>query len=97
MPWIPPFLDDFRDVGDRADLRIHGTDDEIMGLHVGQLGRFVRGESRVLLMPSVVQFAHRSRDELRQIAFDVNGMLASQLDFPGEGEVVADENRSDNN
>ncbi len=51
MPWLSPFMKHFGDQTVGAHVHIGRTNDEVVGIGVGDLGFFVGGDAFVLIVP----------------------------------------------
>lgn len=81
MPGFTPFLEDGGNDAVAAHSDIGRTDDEIVGVGVRDLGILVGGNAFILMMPLCQQQADGAADELGQVAQDVTGVLAGELDL----------------
>ncbi len=91
MTWHTPFMQHQRDLPIGADTDIQGTNHEIVGCAVVEVGEFVARDSAVLMVPALHQPAHGALNEARQITQDEPGVLAGEFDLAVKGEVVAAE------
>ena len=89
MAWLSPFVENVRQFRDWQDLPVNGSDDQVVGLCFGKFGPPISGEPFFLASPHTTQQADRTSNQLRQVTFDVDRVLAGQFDFAREGKVVA--------
>src|SRR5262245_5724732 len=83
-----PLLEQFRYPSRPDDAGVEGLNDEVVRLAVADLGPLVGGEAVLLALPQTAQQADGAADDLRQVALDVGGVLAGQLDLARETQVV---------
>ncbi len=97
MSGLSPFMKHFGDqtVGAHAD--IGGSDDEVVGIGVRDLGFFVGGDAFVLIVPFREQETDGATDELGKVSDDEPGVFAGEFDLPAEGEVIANEHTGTGN
>ncbi len=91
MTWHTPFMQNQRDMAIGADPDIQGTNHEIVGRAVIEVGEFVVGDATVLMVPALHQPAHGTLNEARKITQDEPGVLAGEFDLPVKREIVAAE------
>ena len=89
MTWHTPFMQHQREVAIWADTDIQGTNHEIVGRAVVEVGEFVVGDATILMVPALHQPAHGALDEAGQITQDEPGVLAGEFDLPVKREIVA--------
>ncbi len=97
MTGLSPFMKDFRDQTVGAHVHIGRTDDEVVGIGVGDLGFFVGGDAFVLIVPFREQETDRATDELGDVADDEPGVFAGEFDLTTEGEIIANEHTGTGN
>jgi len=73
------------------DPEVQGADDEVMRVPVNQGVLLVGRNTALLGVPFLDQPGHGTFGDHRQIPQDEAGVLAGELDFAPEGQVVADE------
>lgn len=97
MTGLSPFMKHFRDQTVGAHVDIGRTDDEVVGIGVGDLGFFVGGDAFVLIVPFCEQETNGAADELREVADDEPGVFAGEFDLTAEGEIIANEHTGTGN
>lgn len=97
MTWHTPFMQHQRDVTIGTNADIQGTDHEIVGCAIIQIGELVAGDAAVLMVPALHQFADCPLHELWQVTQDESGVFAGEFHFAAEGEVVTAKNRGTGN
>ena len=93
MPGFAPFMEDRRDEPIAANADITGPNDEVVGFSLGDDDFLVGSDPLVLVMPLREQEADGTFSELREIPVDEPSVLASELHFTTEAQIVADEHR----
>ena len=81
MTWHTPFMQHQRDVAIWADTDIQGTNHEIVGRAVVEIGEFVVGDATVLMVPALHQSSHSTLNEAGQITQDEPRVLAGEFDL----------------
>lgn len=89
---FPPFVEDGGEHAGRASSYVRGSDDEVVGVSVFELGVAVGVDADVLVVPFVEEAAYGLLDKERQVTGDISCVLACDFYFTGEGEVVTAEN-----
>lgn len=91
-----PFLEHVRDLGGHERPRIESTDEEVMGLRVGELVRLVGVEALVLGIPLAGELPDRSCHQLGEVTANVSGMTTESANLRGKGQIITDEHRASN-
>ncbi len=86
---MPPLVEHAGDLRGRDRLAIHRTDHEVVGLGIVDASDFVGIHSLVELEELVSQLTHCPGREMAQVSHRMACVFATDPDFPGEGEVVA--------
>ena len=76
-----PFMQHQRDLPIGADADIQGTNHEIVGCTVVEVGEFVAGDAAVVMVPALHQPAHGALNEAGQITHDEPGVLTDEFDL----------------
>ena len=87
-----PLMHDVHDMSLGTSTREHPANDEVIRLHIGKLAFLVSVETLFLEVPMVSELAQGAGNYRRKVAHDVARVLAGQLHFSHEGEVIANEN-----
>lgn len=91
-----PLLENIGNARDGHHLSIQRLDQEIVSLKVRHLLALVARDPLVLRLPHVSEATDRAIDQAGKIVVDVARVLASDLDFAREREVVAHEHSAPN-
>lgn len=97
MTGLSPFMKHFGDQTVGAHVHIGGTDDEVVGIGVGDLGFFVGGDAFVLIVPFREQETDGATDELGEVTNDEPCVFAGEFDLTTEGEIIANEHTGTGN
>ncbi len=89
--WMPPLVEHAGDLRGRDRLAIHRADHEVVGLWIVDASDLVGVHSLIELEELVSQLTHCPGREVAQVSHRMACVLATDPDFPGEREVVADE------
>ena len=87
-----PLMHDVHDMSFGTSTREHPANDEVIRLHIGKLAFLVSVETLLLEVPMVSKFAQRAGNNLREVAHDMARVLAGELYFSHEREVIANKN-----
>ncbi len=97
MTGLSPFMKHFGDQTVGAHVDIGRTDDQVVGIGVGDLGFFIGGDAFVLIVPFREQETDGATDELGKVSDDEPGVFAGEFDLTTEAEIIADEHTGTGN